>query len=264
MTAAEIMRIKDLLPTNLGSSDIREQIAAEILQRSIFSARMESAHYLKRLREVCTEILTGEKDKASAIADLGSLLEQMGHSPLDGGGLANPASLRRLNLILDTQRQLATSVALLSEQTEATVWLYPAWELSRRETRHIPRDDWAYRWQAAGDAVGWKSALMLRGITGNRMIALKSSPIWAALGSGAGGYTDTLGNPYPPFAYNSGLDWDEVDRDECLALGLITADEDIAAPGSQSLSPGGKDIQEAIARYGFPDIGDGLDLEGLA
>ena len=264
MRVAEIMRLKELLPTNLGSAEIREQIATDILQRSIFSARMESAHYLKRLREVCTEILTGEKDKASAIADLGSLLEQMGHSPLDDGGLANPASLRRLNLILDTQRQMATSVALLSEQTEATVWLYPAWELSRRETRRIPRDDWAQRWQAAGEAVGWESALMLRGITGSRMIALKSSPIWAALGSGAGGYTDTLGNPYPPFAYNSGLDWDEVDRDECISLGLITADEDIASPGSQSLSPGGKDIQEAITRYGFPDIGDGLDLEGLA
>ena len=264
MTAEEIMRLKELLPTSLGSEEIREQIARDILARSIFSARMESAHYLKRLRDVCTEILTGEKDKASAIADLGSLLEQMGYSPLDGGGLANPASLRRLNLILDTQRQMATSVALLSEQTEATVWLYPAWELSRRETRRIPREDWPYRWQAAGDAVGWESALTLRGITGSRMIALKSSPIWAALGAGAGGYTDTLGNPYPPFAYGSGLDWDEVDRDECIALGLISADEDIAAPGSQSLSPGGKDIQEAIARYGFPDIGDGLDLEGLA
>ena len=264
MTPAEIMRLKDLLPTSLGSEDIREQIARDILARSIFSARMESAHYLQRLREVCTEILTGEKDKASAIADLGSLLEQMGHSPLDGGGLSNPASLRRLNLILDTQRQMATSVALLSEQTESTVWLYPAWELSRRETRRLPRADWPQRWQAAGDSVGWDGALTLRGITGSRMIALKSSPIWAALGSGAGGYTDTLGNPYPPFAYNSGLDWDEVDRDECIALGLITADEDIAAPGEQSLSPGGKDIQDAIARYGFPEIGDGLDLEGLA
>ena len=264
MTPAEIMRLKELLPTSLGSEEIREQIATDILQRSIFSARMESAHYLKRLREVCTQILTGEINNATARADLLSLLEQMGHSPLDDGGLMNPASIRRLNLILDTQRQMATSVALLSEQTEATVWLYPAWELSRRETRRVPRDDWADRWQAAGDAVGWESALMLRGITGSRMIALKSSPIWAALGSGAGGYTDTLGNPYPPFAYNSGLDWDEVDRDECISLGLITADEDIASPGSQSLSPGGKDIQEAIARYGFPEIADGLELEGIA
>lgn len=264
MTPSDVIAVKELLPTSLGSEEIREQIARDILARSIFSARMESAHYLKRLREICTEILTGERDKASAIADLGSLLEQMGHSPLDDGSLMNPASERRLQLILDTQRQMATSVALLSEQTEATVWLYPAWELSRRETRRIPREDWPYRWQAAGDAVGWESALTLRGITGSRMIALKSSPIWAALGAGAGGYTDTLGNPYPPFAYGSGLDWDEVDRDECIAMGLISADEDIAAPGSQSLSPGGKDIQEAIARYGFPDIGAGLGLEGVA
>lgn len=264
MKPSDVIAVKELLPTSLGSEEIREQIARDILARSVFSARMESAHYLKRLREVCAQILTGEKDKASARNDLGSLLEQIGHSPLDEGGLSNPASLRRLNLILDTQRQMATSVALLSEQTESTVWLYPAWELSRRETRRVPREDWAARWQAAGDAVGWEGALTLRGITGNRMIALKSSPIWAALGGGAGGYTDTLGNPYPPFAYNSGLDWDEVERDECLAIGLITANEDIAAPGSQSLSPGEKDIQEAIARYGFPDIADGLDIEGIA
>ena len=264
MTPADIMRLKELLPTELGSAEIREQIARDILARSVFSARMESAHYLKRLRDVCTQLLTGEINQATARNDLGSLLEQMGHSPLDEGGNANPASLRRLNLILDTQRQMASSVALLSEQTESTVWLYPAWELARQYTRRVPRTDWAARWQAAGDEVGWEGALTLRGITGSRMIALKSSPIWAALGSGAGGYTDTLGNPYPPFAYGSGLDWEEVERDECISIGLITADENIAAPGSQSLSPGGKDIQEAIARYGFPDIGDGLDLEGLA
>ena len=264
MRPADIMRLKELLPTELGSDEIREQIARDILARSIFSARMESAHYLKRLREVCTQLVTGEKDRASATADLLSLLEQMGHSPLDDGGITNPASLRRLDLILSTQRQMATSVALLSEQTEATVMLWPAWELARQYTRRMPRDDWGYRWQAAGDSVGWESALTLRGITGGRMIALKSSPIWAALGAGAGGYTDTLGNPYPPFAYGSGLDWQEVGRDECIALGLISEDEDIAAPGSQSLSPGGKDIQEAIARYGFPDIADGLDLEGIA
>ena len=53
MNAAEIERIKDLLPTSLGSEEIRRNVAADILRRSVFSARMESARYLARVREVC-------------------------------------------------------------------------------------------------------------------------------------------------------------------------------------------------------------------
>ena len=40
------MRLKELLPTSLGSAEIREQIARDILRRSVFSARMECARYL--------------------------------------------------------------------------------------------------------------------------------------------------------------------------------------------------------------------------
>ena len=268
MTPAEIMRLKELLPTSLGSEEIREQIATDILQRSIFSARMESAHYLKRLREICTRLVTGEISNAQARAELLSLLEQMGHSPLDDGGIMNPASIRRLNLILDTQRQMAISVAKISEQTEATLAVWPAWELIRLGTRRVPREDWPERWNAAGDSVGWEGALdRTLGISGPRFIALKTSPIWAALGQGVGGYTDAIGNPYPPFAYGSGMDWDQVEREECISLGLIAPDAPVSeqpALAGASLAPTGKDIEEAAMRYGFTDIGDGLGLEGLA
>lgn len=43
MTPEEIQRVKDLLPTTLGSEEIRGTIAADILRRSVFSARMASA-----------------------------------------------------------------------------------------------------------------------------------------------------------------------------------------------------------------------------
>lgn len=46
MTPADIQRIKDLLPTSLGSDELRSSIASDILRRSVFSARMESARYL--------------------------------------------------------------------------------------------------------------------------------------------------------------------------------------------------------------------------
>lgn len=257
MTPAEVEKIKEILPTTLGSDEIRERFAADILRRSVFSARMASAAYLKKVREVCTAMSAGEINQADARAQLLTVLEQLGHSPLDDGGLKNPASIRRLNLILETQTQMAASVARLSEQTEGTLAQYPAWELTRLESRAVPRMDWAARWRAAGEACGWEGASQ-----GPRMIALKSSPIWAELGNGAGGFKDTLGNPYPPFAYSSGLDWIDVSREDAQKLGLVV--DDVREMNEKpSLSPSERDIAEAIARYGFPEIGEGLDVAGL-
>jgi hypothetical protein len=247
MTPSEIERIKDLLPTTLGSEEIRGSIAADILRRSVFSARMASATYLAQIRDVCARVLAGEINQATAVKELMETLESMGHSPLDPGGLANPASLRRLNLIVDTQTQMAASVARIDNQTEATVALWPAWELVRFESRQKPRQDWARRWREAGNYCGWQGALQ------NRFIALKNSPIWAALGQGAGGFRDTLGNPYPPFAFSSGLDWMEVSAEECGRLGLSTSSA--ANPPRANLSPGERDILDAVQRYGFPQIG---------
>lgn len=257
MKPEDVERIKDLLPTDLGSDEIRGKIAADILRRSVFSARMASASYLAKIREVCTEMSAGKINAADARAQLLSALEQMGHSPLDDGGLKNPASIRRLNLILETQTTMASSVARMNEQTESTIEIFPAWQLARLETRAVPRADWMQRWNAAGAACNWEGALR------RPMIALKSSPIWAELGNGAGGFRDTLGNPYPPFAYSSGLDWVDVDRATCEKLGLIKPAEKISAPAAASLSPGERDIADAVKRYGFPDIGD-LDIEGLS
>lgn len=266
MKPENIERVKDLLPTSLGSDEVRAHFAKDILRRAIFSARMASAHYLAKLRDVCTAISAGEINAADARAQLLAVLEQMGHSPQDDGGLRNPASIRRLNLILDTQRQMAASVARLSEETEATAFMDPAWELVRMGTRRVPREDWPARWNAAGNSVGWEGAVK------DRFIALKSSPIWQALGDGAGGFTDNLGNPYPPFAYSSGMDWRAVDRDTCIKLGLVKPDAGDKAGESDeamkeayerfkkkaNLSPDDKDLIEATERYGFDNLMEDL------
>lgn len=252
MKPEDIQRVKDLLPTNFGSEEIKTHYAREILQRSIWSARMSFAHYLAKLRDVCTAISGGEINAADARAQLLTVLEQIGHSPQDAGGLKNPASIRRLNLILDTQRQMAASVARLSEETEATMTIFPAWELVRTGTRRVPREDWPARWRAAGDSVGWEGALQ------GRFIALKSSPIWQALGDGAGGFTDTLGNPYPPFAYSSGMNWRAVDADTCEKLGLVKSSSPESMPERPSLSPSDDDIAAAIDRYGFDNLMEDL------
>lgn len=253
MTAADIQRIKDLLPTSLGSDELRSSIASDILRRSVFSARMESARYLARIREVCAQVSEGSINQASARARLLETLSQMGHSPLDGGGLTNPASIRRLNLIVDTQRQMAASVSRIQTQTPGTLAAYPAWELTRLVDKHVPREDWPARWRNAGESIGWDGALK------DRFVALKTSPIWQALGDGAGGFRDTLGNPYPPFAYSSGMAWVAVDRETCERLGL-SGPEPETVP-SASLSPAEKDIADAASRLGFTleDLAEGIE-----
>lgn len=253
MTAADIQRIKDLLPTSLGSDELRSSIASDILRRSVFSARMESARYLARIREVCAQVSEGSINQASARARLLEILSQMGHSPLDGGGLTNPASIRRLNLIIDTQRQMAASVSRIQTQTPAVLERWPAWELTRLVGKAVPREDWPARWRNAGESIGWEGALK------DRFIALKTSPIWQALGDGAGGFRDTLGNPYPPFAYSSGMAWVAVDRETCERLGL-SGPEPETVP-SASLSPAEKDIADAASRLGFTleDLAEGIE-----
>ncbi len=251
MDPAEIIRIKELLPTSLGSDEVKEQIAADILRRSIFSARMEDLRHLAVIRDVCAGVVAGEINQATARERLLASLARMGHSPLDGGGIANPASIRRLDLIIDTQRQMAASVANMDAETPATLEEWPAHELVRFVGRSMPRADWPQRWQSAAEAVGYEGVARHTA----RMVALKSSPIWQALGDGAGGFRDTLGNPYPPFAFNSGLSWADVSRDEAIELGLIDSGEGRAParPEVPSLSPSEEDMADAVSRLGFDD-----------
>lgn len=122
---------------------------------------------------------------------------------------------------------------------------YPALEFRRLFDRNVPRglqrgpkgtlimvpeDNWPSRWAAAGAEAGDDDWLDWEGdAQGGRGVALKSSGIWQALGDGAGGYDDTLGNPFPPFAFNSGFMTFDVSREEAVKLGLM-AEGDEARP----------------------------------
>ena len=115
---------------------------------------------------------------------------------------------------------------------------FPALELTRVYEREVPRgsekdpagptnawDDDEGRWVAACAESGDEDAFNVFQETG-RMVALKSSDIWESLGNGAGGYDDCLGNPFEPFAYNSGMSTDEVSRDDAEELGLLDEGEE--------------------------------------
>ena len=259
LSAAEIMRIKDLLPTELGSDEVRERYAQDLLRRSVFSARMAEAAYLADVRDVCADILEGKIGEAEAKERLLGTLAALGHDTANAESLEDHASDRRLDLVLETQTRMAASAARVAAETEDTAELYPAWELTRADNPAKPREDWPERWNAAGESVGWQGAK--RGVwygSGNTVsfVALKSSPIWDALGAGTGGFDDALGNPFPPFAYGSYMDWFDVDRDTAAKAGLDV--DDARAPEAPSLSPDDAELLEAAKRVGWPGLFDDI------
>jgi hypothetical protein len=152
-------------------------------------------------------------------------------------GLEEIMDSGRIDFALTTARDVANGAGVYAAEAadEDVVEAYPAWELLRIYDRDVPRgfrrgpqgalypvpgDDWPTRFQRAAEASGDTDAARILQATG-RMIALKASPIWQSLGEGAGGYTDTLGNPFAPFAFNSGYDLNNVGRVECVGLGLL-------------------------------------------
>jgi len=252
MTAEQIEMIKALLPTSLGSAEARSSIAADILRQSVWSALMEYARYLAQVRTVCAQVAGGGMNLADARMVLKRTLRNMGHDTANARGITDPASRRRLDLIVKTRSSMASNAAAVNAQDEYSVYAVPAWELKRYGQRSVPRD-WAARWKAAGDSVGWEGASPDFG----NMVALKASPIWQALGDGAGGYRDTLGNPYPPFAFSSGMGWRRVRRDRCIELGLIGEHEQPPVPQKVSVAPTQEEISEASQRAGT-DLAGGL------
>ncbi len=268
MTAAETILKKGILPTHLDSAEIRAQIAAEIRRRSIFSARVTKAGYLERMREAFAKVASGDWNDAKAREVMQRALDDLGfdresklftdelglRAPPEAGTLQDLSSRARMQLQLETNVRQARSVAQAKAgSTPSALSMFPAWKLVRIYGRRVPRD-WGLRWMAAGDSVGWEGAAKgYPGPTGEpRMIALKSSPIWQAIGDGAGGYADTLGNAYPPFAFGSGLGWLEGSAAEAREAGLGES-----GPSKVELDPGEKEISAALERLG-PGFRQGL------
>ena len=156
------------------------------------------------------------------------------------------ANAIRYALKITSEVSSGAGIYLSQNLTPGAVQEYPALALQRLMDREIPRglkiaktvkgapqivddeeNDWPHRWEAAGAETDDEDWLPWEGdAQGGRGVALKSSGIWQALGDGAGGYDDTLGNPFPPFAFNSGFRTINVSREEAVNLGLIGAAEE--------------------------------------
>lgn len=238
--AVESLRSREIMPTPMSSEEIRG-LAADVRAGGFFSARTTHARYLQDIRDVVDRILSGELSKAEGKEILQIRLLEYGYDPTRGfegdaalgipparlNSMRDLGSSQRLDLILNTQLTLHRSIGQkIQGSRPAALYAAPCWELVRLGARKIPRGSdrsqspgWPHRWQLSGGQFYGRG----------RMIEPKGSGLWERLGSSAL-FADALDVDVPPFAFNSGLGWIPVAREECVALGVIGSAESPEPP----------------------------------
>lgn len=264
--ALEKSRERGLLPTELTSAEIG-RMRQDVIDRSVLSARCNSARHLQAIKDTVDDLLNGKINKATARARIRDSAEALGYDPARGfrgekavepampGSLQDHSSDTRINLILETQvSQMRGFGQWKQGQTSAALFQFPALELIRLFPREVPRglkrtkggalvedpgNDWIARWEKAGGQ-----------FFNGRMIARKDDPVWERLGSREL-FADGLGTPYAPFAFNSGFRTRPVSRETCIALGVIAEGDRIegtAAEMNEGLQVAAKFDPELLRR----------------
>jgi hypothetical protein len=220
LQAAQFREIQSILPTTLSSAELNG-IAADILERAFFSARVSNAEQLQRLSDVIDSYIAGETDIATARLEIKNFLTSIAYSPQpnEQGTIKDLSSDARINLQLEMNASFARGYGnWLQGQQPAILDRWPAQELYRAFNRQTHRQ-WSGqdnqeiikgepeegRWVAAGGQV-----------FSGRMIALKNTQIWTEI--------SRFGLPYPPFDFNSGMSIRDIDRGTAIQLGLIDRD----------------------------------------
>ena len=236
---------KDLMPTNMSSAELRT-LNRDIRERSLFSARTMFEGLLESYKDKITRILNPEPafggvtgphiepvttglDYATARLQTKQLLDSMGYRSEEGeaGTIKDLRSDQRINLVLKTNVQLAQGYGQKRQGQDPEILdAYPAQELYRL-VEHEKERDWIDRFRTAGEATGDPIGTGWTITSGGRMVALKNHPIWEELGS-SDNFDDALDVDYPPFAFNSGMRVEDVERADAMELGLIDRDTQIA------------------------------------
>lgn len=231
--ATDQFRRKIIAPTYLTSSQILG-IDSSIRRAALFSAQTANAGYLQKIMSVVDSILapktvmrdglpvTEGMNFADARLALKEALDKISYQPKPGeaGTIQDLRSDGRLNLITTTQVEMSQGFGqMVLGQDETILDQWPAQELFRAEDRKEERD-WNSRWKQAATAANDGNAYRVLSDYGV-MIAMKDSVIWDMLGEL---WDDSLGNPYPPFAFRSGMWIRDVDRDKAIELGLCDSD----------------------------------------
>lgn len=209
--------VKSILATSGRTADL-QQLSGAIKRRALFSATVSNTELLQKISDGTNTMLTGQGDLATMRLGIKQLLDDMGYQPdpEQAGGLQDLSSTARINLQLETNVDTARGYGWdLQGQDPDVLDEWPAQELVRDFVPKGKERDWAARWARVGGE-----------FFDGRMVALKNDPIWSKLGD-SDIFPDGLDNPYPPFAFNSGMGVRDIDRDEAEQLGLIEANQEV-------------------------------------
>lgn len=225
------------MPTNMSSAELRE-LSQQVKQTSLFSARTNLEIYLQKIKEMVQSLLqprrverdgklvTEGHNLATARYELQKTLDALDYKPdpkLEGT-IQDLRSDARVDLVVKTNVQIARGYGYYRQgMDEDALDMFPAWEFFRAEEREKERD-WAFRWRLAGELTGDAIGKGWTMTPSGQMIALKTHKIWDLIGSSEL-FKDALDNPYPPFAFQSGMNVREVDRDTAEALKLLGVNE---------------------------------------
>jgi len=232
--------------------------------------------YFQAIHEWGDKLRQGKTNEATARYEVGKVLKSLGYTPerwFPESANIPPAIEEAMSylsvetciqMVLNTQREMTNGFARLKAgSTDIALFQFPCWELVRLYTVEIPRgerqgpkgtivevpgDDWPSRWETAGGK-----------LVNGRMVAHKWDQVWTKLGS-TKLFGDGFDNPFPPFAFNSGMGWRAVGRDEAIELGVIAEDDD--APDAPEDAK--KELPDFITIDGVKydrDILDGLEKE---
>ena len=216
---SHFLRHKQLLPAELRTAEWdaatgrNPATAAWLKERAFFMAAVANALHLQAFRDAAAKVAAGTMSPSEARRHVRQLLKQSGYKAEPGlqDTVKDLTAEQRLKVSIDTNVALARGWAQHAQSMQNTE--RPAQELYRAGTSKKPRD-WQARWKEAAEAVAWEGVAR-----DGAMVALKTSPIWAAL--------SRFGNPYPPFDFNSKMRVRSVSLDRARQLGLIpTREED--------------------------------------
>lgn len=251
-------KAKAILPTTLSSKELAP-LRGDIAQSAMLSARVYEGRLLSDIQKTILDMLTPSESTnlATARTVLKEKLKSYGYTPPEGeqGRITDLSSDQRLNLIVETQTQLARGFGQWKQgQTEAILDLWPAQELYRGEPRIEPRI-WPDIWQEAASEHDKKALAAFEATS--RFVALKDSPIWVAISD--------FGLPYPPFKYQSGMKVEDVERDEAIELGLMDEQEKVN-PDERSfgedLEMSAEGLDEGMRSRILDQLGDDFEFRG--
>lgn len=241
-----------------------ENVPLALRESAQFSARIESMRFLQRVQdrlETAAKLLRRQGEgidggegafqtREKFVAELQKIAREEGLDPLNfdrpdlAGGLQDPTSVRRLNLIHDIQTENAQEFAKWKmDQDPDVLNAFPAQEFIRVSPRLHPRTDWKARWIEAGGRAG-------------RMVALKTDQVWIAL--------SRFGRPWPPFDYGSGMGLRDISRREAIALRLMKKDERIQPidkPFTERMETSVKDLSPKMQSALKRAFGDQVEIK---